>query len=79
MIGAFSANLVVAIIFARNTSFRKHLEGPSPPLIHHLSRGQSCVRPKGIQGVGNENTNAQYNDNSDDGPKHNSFLHERLQ
>jgi hypothetical protein len=44
-----------------------------------LTRIRTASEPKGVQGVGNEDADAQYNDNSDDGPKPNSFLHERLQ
>jgi len=44
-----------------------------------LTRIRTASEPKGAQGVGNEDADAQYNDNSDDGPKPNSFLHERLQ
>jgi hypothetical protein len=44
-----------------------------------LTRFRTASVPKGVQGVGNEDADAQYNNKSDDGPKHNSFLHERLQ
>jgi hypothetical protein len=43
---------------------------PPPVSIRYLSRGQSCVRPRGVQCMGNEKADSQYNDNSSDSSKH---------
>jgi hypothetical protein len=43
---------------------------PPPASIRYLSRGPSCVRPRGVQCIGNEKADSQYNDNSSDSSKH---------